>query len=697
MMKERAKRRSSELARRLPVTEGSTPDSQDGSSFLKVLLNRFKKGRLFFIGILLFVVVGCVFLPSLRNDFVQWDDDLNIYSNPNIQKLDWPHLRWMFTNCSHVRRYIPVSWLNWAFVYHFFGLNPAVFHLESLLLHAANALLVFVLIRKLFERAFKSAGDSGALAASSGLAALLWGLHPLRTEAVAWANCELYPQSVILLLLSLLCYLRSIESTVGGSPLRSFRYWLAVILFALSLLTYPTGMPFVIVLVVLNVYPLGRLPVSVARWSNDLGARRVWLEIVPFALVTLPVVGITLWARTHATGIWEDSTMMKSFGWDARLSQAFYIWAYYLWKPWWPLNLSPVYTTLVWFDPVDRPFLLSAGLVMGLTGLVIWKRRQWPALLALWICYLGLLVPMLGLTEHPHYPSDRYSYIPAMLWSVLLAAGLFKLRCKPKLFAGSAAVAIVLIALLAAMSIRQIPTWRNSESLFEGILARLGNDPYRADIYCRLGKVYAARNRPDEAIRQYQEAIRLKPDFPEVYYNLGVVLAKKSQADEAIRQYQEAIRLKPDFAEAHSNLGVALAEKGRTDEAISQYQEAIRLKPDFAEAQNNLGYLWAEHGENLDQAREMIEKAVKLEPKNAAFLDSMGWVLLKLNRPREALDYLLKATENSAQPDASLYDHLGDIYAALNQREKAAEAWRKSLSVEPSRQIQKKLGDWPTD
>jgi tetratricopeptide (TPR) repeat protein len=155
--------------------------------------------------------------------------------------------------------------------------------------------------------------------------------------------------------------------------------------------------------------------------------------------------------------------------------------------------------------------------------------------------------------------------------------------------------------------------------------------------------------------------------------------------------FRHALAVTENNCLAHNNLSVALEEKGQTDVAIRQYQEAIRLKPDFAEAQNNLGYLWTEHGENLNQARAMIEKAVKLDPKNAGFLDSMGWVLLKLNRPHDALDYLLKAIENSDQPNASLYDHLGDIYAVLNQREKAAEAWRKSLSVQPSRQIQRKL------
>jgi Flp pilus assembly protein TadD len=206
-----------------------------------------------------------------------------------------------------------------------------------------------------------------------------------------------------------------------------------------------------------------------------------------------------------------------------------------------------------------------------------------------------------------------------------------------------------------------------------------------------FGAALDKKGQTDEAIFQYQEAIRLKPDDAEAHINLGADLGKKSQTDEAIRHLQEAIRLKPDDAGARINLGAALDSKGQTDEAIRQYQEAIRLKPDAGEARNNLGYLWARRGENLDQARALIEKAVQLEPKNAEFLDSLGWVLLKLNRASEALDYQLKAIETSATPDASLYDHLGDIYAALKQRGQAAEAWHKSLSLSPDSQVQKKL------
>ena len=138
-------------------------------------------------------------------------------------------------------------------------------------------------------------------------------------------------------------------------------------------------------------------------------------------------------------------------------------------------------------------------------------------------------------------------------------------------------------------------------------------------------------------------------------------------------------------------VGATCERKGDYAGAEQYFQKSLQVAPDFAETLNYLGYMWAEHGTNLVQAREMIEKAVKAEPKNAAFLDSMAWVLFKSNQPAEALPYALKSAELSEQPDATICDHLGDIYAALKQPEKAREFWRKSLAVEPNEEIRKKL------
>ena len=164
-------------------------------------------------------------------------------------------------------------------------------------------------------------------------------------------------------------------------------------------------------------------------------------------------------------------------------------------------------------------------------------------------------------------------------------------------------------------------------------------------------------------------------------------------AAEIIARATEPKRLTADF---YFDLGSACERAGDRAEAAKQFEQALKLKPEFPEAQNYLGYMWAESGENLERARELIEQALKAEPKSAAYLDSMGWVLFKLNQPQTALEYMLKAVAELEKPDATLYDHLGDIYSALSQTDKAREAWQKSLAVEDSEPVRKKLNSSPT-
>jgi tetratricopeptide (TPR) repeat protein len=157
---------------------------------------------------------------------------------------------------------------------------------------------------------------------------------------------------------------------------------------------------------------------------------------------------------------------------------------------------------------------------------------------------------------------------------------------------------------------------------------------------------------------------------------------------EVIAQATATNRLNHIF---YFQFGSACERLGDFTQAEKYFEQCLQLAPNFDEAQNYLGYMWAEHGQNLDRARELIEKALKAEPKNPAYLDSMAWVLFKLNQPQQALDFELKAIANSDEPDAEIYNHLGDIHAALGQTEKARDAWRKSIGLEPNEQVRKKL------
>ena len=265
----------------------------------------------------------------------------------------------------------------------------------------------------------------------------------------------------------------------------------------------------------------------------------------------------------------------------------------------------------------------------------------------------------------------------------------------------------------------------------EQLEAIVREDPANAQAYYHLGRLAYEEERWADAIEHLRRVILFNPNFEQAHYDLAaaqIALGNTSDAlatlDKARAQFASNFVVEYLLATAHTReknyaqavshftaaeviaqtsdtnrlnygfyfqVGAALERKGDRVEAAKYFEKCLNLSPDFDEAQNYLGYMWAEHGENLERARDLIVRALKAEPDNAAYLDSMGWVLFKLNQPKEALDYMLKAVANSEEPDATLYDHLGDIYAALNDHDKAREAWRKSLSVEANEQVQKKL------
>jgi tetratricopeptide (TPR) repeat protein len=269
----------------------------------------------------------------------------------------------------------------------------------------------------------------------------------------------------------------------------------------------------------------------------------------------------------------------------------------------------------------------------------------------------------------------------------------------------------------------------------EQLAGIIRDDPTNPQAYYWLGALKLDQKEFQEAADAFNRCILLNKDFEPAYYDLAVAQLNLNKPGDAlatlekargkfkenfqlefwsgtalIRQkaYKEALlhytraellarasdpkRLNELF---YFEFGAAFERSGDYEQAEKYFQKSLDNSPDFAEALNYLGYMWVEHGKKLQEARGLIEKAVKLEPKNPAYLDSLGWVLFKLGQPKEALSNLLKATEFSPEPDATIYDHLGDIYAALNQRDKAREAWQKSLSVEASEAVEKKLKEAP--
>ncbi len=380
--------------------------------------------------------------------------------------------------------------------------------------------------------------------------------------------------------MSTLCYLRATEVHARSSTKTIF-YWSAMASFGASLLTYPVGLGFVFVLMVLDVYPLHRFHRGSTFW-RDKWAHKIWLEKIPFLMVAGAILLITSWARLHATGFYDRPVPLKEFGLFARIMRTFFLWAYYVWKPWLPVNLSPVYTTLIEFDPTGAPFLFAVALVVGISVLAIALRHRCPALLAVWICHLTLLAPMLGLTERPYYPNDRYSYIEGICWSALIGGAflmLWQKSTKRSIVMGVCLLAFPIVGILGRLTYQQTMIWKDNITLFQYIIRKLGDHPYRSDIEWRLGYVYMQSGNIEKALQCFTSTLKSSPNHFKSRLYRGGILFNEGKLEEAAEDFRQALEVRED-PKVHYYLGLTLARMGRRDEAIEHFSRALQLNPE---------------------------------------------------------------------------------------------------------------------
>src|SRR5207253_2835464 len=329
------------------------------------------------VPVLIALITFAAFLPALQNQFVNWDDKENFLDNPHYRGLGWTHLRWMWT--THLGHYIPLTWMTLGLDYLLWGMNPVGYHLTSLLLHAANAVVFFFVVRWLLARALPSPSEHGyALAVSSGVAALVFAIHPLRVESVAWVTERRDVLSGLFYLVAILLYLRACERGARG---RGW-YWLSVAVFGCALLSKSMVVNLPIVLLILDVYPLRRLGGFVGWWSEP--ARRVYVEKIPFVLLAAAASAIAVLAQLSISA----AVSLARLSVPGRLAISAYGLSFYLWKLVVPVNLSPLYELPPTVNFWATPFILSYGLVLAATAIVLALRRRVPGLLAASLTYV---------------------------------------------------------------------------------------------------------------------------------------------------------------------------------------------------------------------------------------------------------------------------------------------------------------------
>ena len=541
-----------------------------------------------------------MFWPALGHQFVDWDDPINLVDNPDFRGLGWHHLRWMFTT-TLAGHWIPVTWISFGFDHVLWGMNPLGYHLTNVLLHAVTA-AVFCLVALRLLRAATGAGE-GVLRLGALAAGLFFAIHPLRVESVAWATERRDVLSGLWFVLTILTYLRAADSDGGRR-----RGWLAgsVACFVVAAMSKAIVMTLPILLIVLDVYPLRRLPIRWREWAAP-ASRSVWAEKIPFVGVGI-ATGII---ANHALHSYGD--MVAQLPLENRVAVALYGLAFYVWKTFLPVLIAPMYQLPARLDPVDGPLLASAAGVVGLTAALVYCRRRWPAGLAVWTSYVVLVAPVSGIIQSgPQLVAARYSYLPGLGLALLVGGAVCRVAgwaAKRRRWGPGALASLAVIGGgylgLAVLTWQLVWVWRDSETLWTYAVSLEPASPLARG---NLGFAYLNQGRLPEAERETREALRLAPEWELGQENLAGVLARQGRFveagearaqlgylllnhrkyDAAVALFRKEVNVRPGDAAAHNNLGAALLLRGDVEPAIGHFEEALRLDPAHEKARRNL-------------------------------------------------------------------------------------------------------------
>ena len=632
------------------------------------------------------------FLPALGGEFVNWDDQANFVTNDGYRGLGWAQLKWMWTG-TLLGHYIPLTWMTLGLNYVLGGMNPWGYHLGNLLLHAANALVFYFLALRLlrlslsplasslplpsWERAGVRGdegmrGDEGVrgdahLYLGAAFAALVFSLHPLRVESVAWATERRDVLYSLFFLLSALFYLRSVEPR----SLARHRWRMASLAaFLAALLSKAAAMTLPAALLVMDVYPLRR--VNRENW------RRVLLvEKIPYAaLSAIGAVVAVIAVRKGAV-----VTSYSEYGLPARIAMTVYSFWFYPWKWAWPIGLSPLYELPPQVDPLAARFLVPALALIAVTAILIALRRRWPGGVAAWAFSALMILPVSG-AVHAGYQlaHDRYSYVSGLGFAALAGGALAWMlgvterrrlgRWVPPLMLGGSVVALVL---LGAGSWEQTKTWRDSETLWRGALAL---DPECMICHNNLGSALLERKQYRDAEAEYHRALALRPGRAPTHNNLGTALVFQERYGEAEREFSEALRLQPTLTGAKANLGAVHGRQGRYEDAVRLLREAYREKPEFPDLPRNLALALRGRGAELGiagrtpEALVLFQEAVRVWPDDPDTWSFLGQALLREGKPVEAADALRRSVTLSPKVPATRF-WLTHAYMVLGDRERA--------------------------
>jgi protein O-mannosyl-transferase len=632
------------------VKEGYDPSAAAGNVLSRPQLSSWQPSPAenFYLAVaicgFLIMAVVLVFGQTVRYDFVNYDDNEYVYNNPHvINGLTAKGITWAFTT-NHVSNWHPLTWLSHMLDCQLYALEPGGHHLTNVVLHTVTAILLFLVLRRMTGDLWPSA-----------FVAVVFAIHPLRAESVAWVSERKDIMSGLFLMLTIGAYVEYVRH-----PFSLIRYLLIMAFFTLGLMSKPTLVTLPFVLLLLDYWPLGRLvfgenekqPVSgpwpVGRFSI---LTRLLVEKSPLFALSFVSCALTIWV--------QDEALALNMPLSLRIGNAAVSYIAYIGQLFYPVGLALLYP----HPGFNLPMWKITGAILALvavSGCVFAWRRRYPFLLVGWLWYLGMLIPMIGLVQVGiQAMADRYTYLTQVGLYIAIGWGAMHVT-KTWLNRGlvCGVTAILIVALLMGCAWQQTTYWHDSETLWTRTLICTSRN-------------FMAHN------------------------NLGFALVQAGQPQEAIVHYEKSLKINPDYSEAHFNMGCALVQVGRFDDAIMYLHEALRLKPNYPNVYNNLGNIMLSQG-HLKEAIDNYQKALQLNPGYEKAHNNLGKALIQIGQPQEAIIHLKQALQ--LNPDyINAYNNLALAYVKTHQSSEAVAAAQKAIKLaESQRQIElaKKIEDW---
>ena len=627
-----------------------------------------RRGAQLLVCLLLIAADVAVFARVLGFDFVHYDDPLYVITNPFIHNgLTLDGLRWVFTH-EHGGSWHPLTGLSHMLDCELFGLRPAGHHLTGLLLHIADSLLLFGMVHAATGTLWRSA-----------IVALLFAVHPLHVEPVAWVSGRKDVLSTFFTLLSMWVWVAYARR--GGAR----HYSLTLVLFALALMAKPMLVTLPLVFLLLDYWPLGRFGARGDTGDRGPAPERraptaLVVEKLPFLALSALVSVVTYLGHRGAGTLTGGEAISPG----QRLANAAMSYVRYLGKAVWPVDLTVHYPHPNLPGGAPWAWWQIAGAVAFLAIVSAWAlrdRHRRPYVLAGWFWYLVTLVPVLGLVQvGRHAMADRYTYLPlvgptiAVVWGLadVMERGMSPRSRRPL----AAALAAVVVALLMMRSASQVEYWRDTTSLLTHALEVAPDAP---EMHWALGRELQEQGRLDEAITHFRRAVTIRPDYPDADVDLGVALWTQGRTEEAIVFYERALRSAPENAAAHNTLGMALQAQGKVPEAIAHYREALRLRPAYPEAHTNLGI--ALHGTgDLEQAAAQYREALRLDPGRVEARINLAHILAARGNLEEAILRYGEALETDGR-NGAVHLALARTLHAAGRLDDAIRHYQRALEL----------------